>query len=109
MCLALTMANGSTAASTAKVYVYEGPSDTQQGNIDVMAHMVNDSFARVMSTSWGVQEGPAGSDWMNAADYIYPDFGRAPPQLNTSFPPSSSEAEEHFENPRVRRNILIGS
>lgn len=67
----LSMANGSSASSTARVYVYEGPNSNQQSIVDVTNSILTTSLARVMSTSWGGQEAALGTDEMNAIDYVY--------------------------------------
>jgi len=53
----LAMANSGSTASTAKIFVYEGPNLNQQSQVDLFNFMLKDGHARVMSTSWGGPEG----------------------------------------------------
>jgi len=53
-----SMANSeNTPANTAKVIVYEGVNSNGQTRLDEYNFILNDGFARVMSTSWGGPEG----------------------------------------------------
>ena len=61
-----------SAASTAKVYVYEGFNTNQSTVVDILTFMVNDGYARVMSTSWSGAEG--GSSYMDAVDALYSEM-----------------------------------